>query len=89
MITSRHFRKPGLCVLALPEKLGVAREEQQFIQVVVRHQGDAWNPLLTGVSLQPCWLAAYVSGKGIRCHPDRPGLTLVILKATEGVMFKI
>lgn len=61
------------------------RKEQQFIPAVVTHQDDTWSPLLW----LPCWLTACVSCKGIRCHRAKPGLSLVIFKAVEGVTFKI
>lgn len=36
--------KLGLCVLALPEKLGVATRHSSFMQAAVCHQGDAGGP---------------------------------------------
>lgn len=81
--------KLGLCVLALPEKLGVAtrHSSSRRLQSVIRVTPGA--PLFLRVTQLPCRSTACVGRKGIQCYPAKAGPALVIFKAMAGVRFKV
>lgn len=81
--------KLGLCVFALPEKLGVAtrHSSSRRLQSVIRVTPEP--PLFLWVTQLPCRSTAFVGHKGIRCHPAKAGPSLVTFKAMAGVPFKV